>query len=181
MNQIGLWPRTASKQDIHDETNFQPLLKRFDPAICIALLLLTAFMMPGTSHSAIPKDAEFEVIEGQIDEFRQVDDKTFVVSMPPYARNFCIHRNYSPLQDLLDKAKALSGTGTTVQAKVWVRDPALNKANPQGSGVPGPPWVIINLHVVTEMRIETNLRIASSYSAAKAGLMRSASWQRLYR
>ena len=129
------------------------LLKRFDPAICIApLLLLTAFMMPGcTSQSAIPKDAEFEVIEGQIDEFRQVDDKTFVVSMPPYARNFCIHRDYSPAaQALLNKAKALSGTGATVQAKVWVRDPALSKANPQGSGVPGPPWVIINLHVVTE-------------------------------
>lgn len=100
---------------------------------------------------AVPKDAVLDVIEGQIDSVEDIDDKTLGVDMPPYARAFCIHRDYSPnAQFLMDKARSLAGTNKTVQATIWSRDPELSKANPKGSGVPGPSWVIIKLREVTE-------------------------------
>ena len=114
------------------------------------LILATLLMMGCNARPAVPSDAQLELIEGQINEVTQFDDKTLIINMARSARSFCIHRDYSPdAQALMDKAKAVSGTGATVQAKVWVRDPALSKANPEGSSVPGPPWVIIEIHEVT--------------------------------
>ena len=93
-----------------------------------------------------PQRAPLEAVVGVIYEVYEGEGGAWIVSMPPSARAFSIHPDYSPDgRSLVARARALRASGARVEATVWIRDPELGKANLQGGGVPGPSWVLVGL------------------------------------
>ena len=101
--------------------------------------------LEGSPH--VPEDAILENIQGPIMELHEPRaDGTVSLAIGHYARSFAIHPDFSPdAKALVEFARQAADTGKSIDATVWVRDPELSKANPQGSDIPGPPWVIIRL------------------------------------
>lgn len=101
--------------------------------------------LEGSPH--VPEDAILENIHGPIMELHGPGaDGTVSLTIGRYARSFAIHPDFSPdAKMLVEFARQAVDTDKNVDATVWVRDPELSIANPQGSGIPGPPWVITRL------------------------------------
>ena len=90
--------------------------------------------------------AELQVVVGVIGEVYEGDAGAWIVSMPPSQRGFTIHPDYSPdCRSLVARARAFGAASAKVEATVWIRDPELGKADLQGGGVQGPPWVLVGL------------------------------------
>jgi len=111
--------------------------------------------LEGSPH--VPEDAILENIQGLIMELHgPTADGIVSLSIGPYARSFAIHPDFSPdAKALVEFARQAVNTNMSIDARVWVRDPELSKANPQGSGIPGPPWVIIRLAETKDATVDS--------------------------
>lgn len=105
----------------------------------------------------VPEDAILENIHGPIMELHGPStDGTVSVTIGRYARSFAIHPDFSPdAKVLVEFARQAVNTDKSIDATVWVRDSELSKANPQGSGIPGPPWVIIRLAETKDATVDS--------------------------
>ena len=119
-----------------------PAMKHLLRLGAVALGLLSCRSQP-----VDPPDAHLEQLHGRIREVYGPDGEgSYGLAIGPYQRVFRIHPDYSPdASSLVALAQRLSGTDKSVRATIWTRDPAVGKANPEGSGVPGPAWVVIRL------------------------------------
>lgn len=116
---------------------------------CFVSVAISIGCIPAPADSqkqVVPDDAVLTVEETSDFEVRVINGGEIEIEMPPSARVYSIHRDYSPqAETLIDVAKRLAGSGQRVRFTIWNRDPSLNKANLDGSGVPGPPWVVVKL------------------------------------
>lgn len=114
--------------------------------LLIAGLLLCSTII-GCKSTLVPEDAILENIHGPIREIHGPSaDGTVSLTIGRHARWFAIHPDLSPDSKVLEEfARQVVNTDKVIDATVWVRDPELTKANPQGNNIPGPPWVIIRL------------------------------------
>ena len=111
--------------------------------------------LEGSPH--VPEDAILEKIQVPLMELHGPRaDGTVSVAIGPYARSFAIHPDFSPnAKALVEFARQAVDTDKSIDATVWVRDPELSKANPQGGGIPGPPWVIIRLAETKDATVDS--------------------------
>ena len=105
----------------------------------------------------VPKDAILENIHGPIMELHgPTADGTVSLTIGPNARSFAIHPDFSPdAKVLVEFARQAMDTDKSIDATVWARDPELSKGNPQGSGISGPPWVIIGLAETKDATVDS--------------------------
>lgn len=120
---------------------------RFTASVLLPVVLLSAC----ASDRMLPEQAHLEAVVGVIGEVYEGERGAWIISMPPSQRAYSIHPDYSPdSRSLLARARALRAAGTRVEATIWIRDPELGKADLQGGGVPGPPWVLIGLRALAQ-------------------------------
>ena len=119
---------------------------RRSPRLPAAALFL-GILLPGcASEPTVPENAQLEAVVGSVGEIYEGDAGAWIVTVPPSQRGFTIHPDYSPdCRSLVARARAFRAASAKVEATVWIRDPELGKADLQGGGVQGPPWVLVGL------------------------------------